>query len=149
MSYWLVKSEPEAYSIEDFERDRVTRWDCVRNYQARNNLQAMQSGDRVLFYRSSKDPAILGEAEVSTPAYPDPLQFDSKSEYFDAQATPEKPRWFSPDLTLRRSLPMLSLEHLKKVAMLKDMVLFKNSRLSVQPLTKREYEIIMGLCGVK
>ena len=149
MACWLVKSEAETYSIEDLRRDRITRWDCVRNYQARNNLCTFAIGEKVLFYRSVKNPGVVGEAEVVKLAYPDPLQFDNKSDYFDSTAKRERPRWFSPDLIFVRAFSEISLERLKSIPSLKNMALFKSSRLSVQPVSDKEYKTIIGLVRVE
>ena len=96
MQYWLMKSEPDVFSIDDLKKQKQTTWDGVRNYQARNfMMNDMQVGDLVLFYHSNaKPPGIAGLATVSKKAEPDPTQFDKKSEYFDPKATKEKPRWF-------------------------------------------------------
>src|SRR5688572_16963975 len=99
MNYWLVKTEPSTYSISDLERDGETGWTQVRNYKARNFLRAMAPRDRVLVYHSSNDAVgVVGEAEVSKAAYPDPTQFEKKSEGFDPASKPEEPRWWSPNL---------------------------------------------------
>ncbi len=147
MTYWLVKSESDVYSIDDLAKDKTTCWDCVRNYQARNNLQSMKIGDEVLYYHSNSDPSgIVGIAKVSKLAYPDPTQFDKKSDYYDEKATKENPRWFSPELKFFKKMPRtISLEEIKKTPALKEMVLVKNSRLSVQPVTEKEFEIILEM----
>ncbi|MDH3222777.1 MAG: EVE domain-containing protein, partial [Gemmatimonadota bacterium] len=98
--YWLVKSEPEAYSIDDLERDGKTFWDGIRNYSARNLMRdKMKVGDRVLYYHSNANPpGVVGIAEVVTASYPDHTQFDPESRYHDPKATEEKPRWFMVDI---------------------------------------------------
>lgn len=146
MNYWLVKTEPEVYSIEDLKRDRRTAWDLVRNYQARNYLRAMQKGDRVLIYHSNAEPSgVAGIASVAKVAYPDPSQFDRRSEYFDPKATPDAPRWFCPELKFERVLPRLvPLAELREVPTLRDMELLRRgSRLSVQPVTEAQFETIL------
>src|SRR5687767_702549 len=98
MAYWLLKSEPESYSIDDLERESVASWDGVRSYAARNHLPAMEPGDLAFFYHSSAmPPGVVGICEVVRPAYPDHTQFDPDSKYFDPKATPDEPRWFMPD----------------------------------------------------
>lgn len=146
MANWLVKTEPEVYSLLDLARDKRTLWDCVRNYQARNYLRQMQVGDDVLIYHSNAEPTgIVGLAQVVKLAEADPTQFDKKSEFFDAKATPQAPRWFSPTLEFVRKFPkMLTLTELRQNLKLQDMVLLKRgSRLSVQPVTDKEFQIIL------
>jgi predicted RNA-binding protein with PUA-like domain len=147
MNHYLIKSEPEVYSIDDLKRDKTTRWDCVRNYQARNFLREMKLKDLCLFYHSNASPSgIAGIAEVAKLAYPDPLQFDSKSEYYDPKASAESPRWFSPEVKfVRKFESLLSLEQIKKEKRLKGMVLLKSGRLSVQPVSKEEFKYILTL----
>src|SRR5438270_11445826 len=99
VAYWLVKTDPDSFSIDDLERKGVEHWDGVRNYSARNNLQAMKLGDLAFFYHSScEPPGVAGVCEVVREAYPDDSQFDPSSKYFDPKATPDKPRWFMPDM---------------------------------------------------
>jgi predicted RNA-binding protein with PUA-like domain len=147
--YWLMKSEPETYSIDDLKREKSTLWTGVRNYQARNfMLNDMQPGDVVLFYHSNAEPpAVVGLAEVSGPAVPDPTALDPKSEYHDPKASPEKPIWFCVQVRYKKSLPApLTLSRLKEAKGLEKMALLqKGSRLSVQPVTEREFEIIKQL----
>ena len=146
--YWLVRTEPDSYSIDDLKRDKKTVWDCVRNYQARNNLCAMEIGDQVIIYHSSSDPTgIAGLAKVSKKAFPDQTQFDKKSEYYDAKATKETPRWFSPEISYVRSFPeLLTLELLRSKKQLEGLLVLKRGmRLSVQPVTNEEFENILAL----
>ena len=148
MAYWLVKTEPNTYSIADFRREKVTPWDGVRNYQARNYLRAMQPGELVFFYHSVVDPVgIVGLAKVKRNAYPDPTQFDKESAYFDGKASKENPRWFSPDLEFIKAYSApLALEELRKEQALQSMVLLqKGSRLSVQPVSEKEFKFIEKL----
>jgi predicted RNA-binding protein with PUA-like domain len=148
MKHWLVKTEPEVYSIDQLKKDRTTRWDCVRNYQARNYLQEMQLGDKVLIYHSNSDPsAIVGEAIVYELAIPDKYQFDPKSEYYDSKATKDNPRWFAPELKFIKKYPQpLSLNDLRSYKSLSKMKLMqKGSRLSVQPVDKAEFDLIAKL----
>jgi predicted RNA-binding protein with PUA-like domain len=148
MRHWLMKSEPDAYSIDDLESDGTTHWDGVRNYQARNLMRdEMEVGDKVLYYHSRlRPPGVVGLAEVVKEAYPDHTSWDSDSNYFDPKSTPEEPRWFMVDIAFVRKLDrMVSIDELKEYPELKDMVLLNRSRLSVQPVTPEEYEFIVAL----
>lgn len=148
MNYWLVKSEPDVYSLSDLKRDKTTFWDGVRNYQARNFLKEMKKGDEVLYYHSNAEQiGIVGIATIHKEAYPDPSQFDKKSKYFDEKATKEKPRWFCPDLKFKKAFKnILTLSELKEVKELSEMRLIKKgNRLSVIPVTKKEYNKILKL----
>ncbi len=146
MAYWLVKSESGNYSIGDLERDRVTFWGGVRNYQARNFLRQMKKGEQVLFYHSVTEPVgVVGICRVKKEAYPDPTQFDSKSQYFDAAASPEEPRWFCPDVEfVERFAQVLPLTDIRTLRGLADMELLRRgSRLSVQVASLKHFEIIV------
>ncbi len=152
MTFWLAKSEADVFSIDDLKRDGVTAWDCVRNYEARNNLRAMKKGDSVLYYHSNSDPSgIVGVARVVKEAYPEPIQFDKKSDYYDPKATLEAPRWYSPDLKFSQKFKtVITLEQLRKVPELAKMrLLQKGSRLSVLPVTEAEFEAILRLSTVR
>jgi predicted RNA-binding protein with PUA-like domain len=130
--HWLVKSEPEAYSWADFERDKRTAWTGVRNYQARLHLNAMRPGDRVLFYESVGPKAVAGLAEVTKPSFPD--------------TTAEEPGWVAVELKCGRALPHpVSLAQIKAEAALADIALIRQSRLSVLPLSPAEYALIVKL----
>ncbi|GAA5524398.1 hypothetical protein Maes01_00955 [Microbulbifer aestuariivivens] len=150
MNYWLFKSEPDEYSIDDLaaEPDQVGRWDGIRNYQARNFLRDQVAvGDGVLFYHSAcKVPAVVGTAEVEKAAYPDPAQFDGQSAYFDPKASAEAPRWFCVDIRWRsrfaRPVPLADIKH---DPLLQEMVLVKQGRLSIQPVTEREWQYLLRL----
>ena len=147
-NYWLFKSEPDVYSIEDLRRDKSTFWEGVRNYQARNFLRdRVQPGDGVLFYHSRVEPmAVVGVAEVTKGGYPDPTQFDEKSKYFDPKSTRENPRWFVVDIAFGRFFKRpVPLHELKKRDDLSNMVLVNRSRLSVQPVKAQEWKIITKL----
>jgi predicted RNA-binding protein with PUA-like domain len=146
-SLWLMKSEPDVFSIDDLARKKTEGWNGVRNYEARNFMRSMRIGDRVLFYHSNALPSgVAGTAEVSRTAYPDPTQFDPKSEYFEPRATREAPVWFQVDLRFVSKLPRLvPLDELRGAPALADMKLFKRSRLSVVPVTALEWKIIAGL----
>jgi predicted RNA-binding protein with PUA-like domain len=147
--YWLVKSEPSSYSIEDLERDGSTCWEGVRNYQARNFMRDdMKIGDRVLFYASNAEPTgVTGVAEVSRSAYPDPFQFDDSSDYFDPKSSPESPAWCMVDVRFVERFPStVELATLKATPGLEAMmVVQRGSRLSVQPVTRDEYDIVVKL----
>ena len=150
MRYWLMKSEPDAYSIDDLERDGTEHWDGIRNYQARNLMRdEMAVGDRVLFYHSNaKPPGVVGIAEIASGAYPDHTQFDPDEKYFDPKSDPESPRWLMVDVRFVEKLPRLvSLHEIKATPRLADMVLVNRSRLSVQPVTKQEFELIVDMAG--
>lgn len=149
--YWLMKSEPDVYSIHELERDGSTFWDGVRNYKARNNMRAMKVGDEVLFYHSNaKPPGVVGVARVSREAYPDPSQFDKKSKYFDEKSDPEEPRWSLVDVSFVAHLPHpVSLDDVKADAALSEMELVRYGRLSVQAVTKSEFERVKRMGGLK
>ena len=148
--YWLMKSEPSAFSIDDLAKSpkQTTGWDGVRNYQARNFMRAMTVGDLVLFYHSNAEPpAIVGTAEVVRMAYADDTQFDKRSHHYDPGSTKAAPRWDMVDIKYRerfkRSLP---LDRLRQEPKLIGMVLLrKGSRLSVQPVTESEWAVILTL----
>lgn len=147
--YWLMKSEPEAYSIDDLKKDKTTLWDGIRNYQARNfMMKDMQVGDEVLFYHSNaKPPGVVGLATVSKPAQPDPSALDKKSKYYDPKATKERPIWECVEVKYAKKFKnFLSLDELKQVTALKDMLLLKRgTRLSIQPVTKKQFDVICKL----
>jgi predicted RNA-binding protein with PUA-like domain len=148
-NYWLVKSEADVYSIDDLERDGSTRWDGVRNHQARNHMRSMASGDLVLYYHSSQNPpAVAGIAEVAREAYPDPTQFDRESHYFDESSDPDDPRWWLVDVRFVKKLERpVPLHDIKGEATLADMVLVRNARLSVQPVRRAEFEKVLRMAG--
>lgn len=150
--YWLVKSEPSTFSIDDLRaaRGQTTCWDGVRNYQARNYMRRMKVGDRVLFYHSNADPpAIVGMAEVTRTAYPDPTAFDQADPHYDPRSSPAKPVWDMVDIRLVRVLPRpLPLDRLRKEPRLRQMELLrKGSRLSVQPVRPAEWRVIEQLAA--
>lgn len=136
MNYWLVKTEPEAFSWERFVKEGRAVWDGVRNYQARNNLKAMKEGDQVLFYHSVKQLAVVGLARVSREAYPDPT-------------VPDDPRWFvvelEPELAFSRPV---TLAQLKSEPMLQQLLLIRQSRLSVMPVKPDEFELILAIGAI-
>jgi predicted RNA-binding protein with PUA-like domain len=149
---WLVKSEPESYSIDDLARDGRTAWTGVRNFQARNLMRdEMRAGDEVLFYHSSADPTgVAGLARVATAAYPDPTQFDRKSDYYDQKATAETPRWFLVDIEFAEKLPrVVTLAEIRETKSLAELPLVNRSRLSVQPVAPAAYDTIVRMAGSK
>ena len=151
MNYWLFKSEPDAFSIDDLMgmKGKRDHWDGIRNYQARNLMRdQMSQGDLGFFYHSScKVPGIVGVVEIVKQAYPDHTSWDPESRYFDPKSTPENPRWLMVDVKFRQKYKqVLSLTYLKTVPEISDMVLLrKGSRLSVQPVSKQEWNVITQL----
>ena len=132
MNYWLIKSEPNTYSWDDFVKLKRDHWDGVRNYQARNNLQAMKKGDLALFYHSVNEKSVVGIAEVVKEFYPDPTTTDD--------------RWVVVDVVPKQKLKNpVTLSQIKGDERLQEMVLVKNSRLSVQPVRKEEFDIVVGM----
>ncbi len=149
MKRWLVKSEPDVYSIADLARDKTTKWEGVRNYQARNFLREMTVGDLVFFYHSNAaPPAVAGIAEVSQAAAPDPSQFDPKSRYFDPKSPKDSPRWSLVELRFKKRLSRpVPLDAMKKEESLKNMDLITRGRLSVQPVSAEEWRRILAMAG--
>lgn len=148
MSYWLMKSEPDVFSIDDLKRKKREAWDGVRNYQARNYLRSMAVGDEVLFYHSScAVPGAVGIARIRKAAFPDPTQFDPASDYFDAGSKPEDPRWSAVEVEFQRKFKQpLPLEMLKTLPELADLALVKRgNRLSVMPVSDAEWQAITAL----
>lgn len=147
--YWLLKCEPEAYTIDDLERDGVTSWEGVRNYQARNMLRdQVRAGDGVLFYASNSEPSgVTGLAEIARAGYPDSYAFDPKHPYFDPDSDPKNPTWYMVDVRFTGKFrEIVPLSVLKATPGLEAMaVTQKGSRLSVQPVTKSEFEIVRKL----
>ena len=148
MKYWLFKTEPSTFSIDDLaaEPDQTTCWEGVRNYQARNMLRdEIAEGDKVFFYHSVKDPGIVGTATVVRGGYPDYFAWDKRSKYYDAKGDADNPRWYMVDIKLEEKFAQpLSLATLKEMAPLKEMELLrKGSRLSIQPVRKKEWNAIV------
>lgn len=147
--YWLIKSEPDVYGLEQLKNDGRTGWSGVRNYQARNFMRdSMKMGDGVLYYHSNAKPtAIMGIAEVCREGYPDPTQFDSKSEYFDPKSKPGSPTWIMIDVKFVEEFkrPVTLFELKTKKGLEKMMLTQKGSRLSVQPVAPAEWEIICSM----
>lgn len=152
MAYWLYKSEPSVYSYDDLERDGRTEWEGVRNFMARNYLRQAKVGDLVLFYHSNVRPqAIVGIAQVVREAYPDSSAWDPNDrKHFDPKSTEANPIWYMVDVAPVRKLPRpVTLEMVKATPALKDMVLVKSSRLSVQPVTEAEWKLVLEMAGDK
>jgi len=148
MKFWLFKSEPSAYSIDDLARDGVTAWTGVRNYQARNFMRdEMRPGDPGVFYHSScEEPGVVGIIEVARPAYADPTQFDRKSRYYDPGATREEPRWLNVDVKWSSKTRVVGLDELRREKALRKMqVLQRGNRLSITPVTPAEWSCIQRL----
>jgi predicted RNA-binding protein with PUA-like domain len=147
--YWLMKSEPDAFSIDDLKRKGQEHWDGVRNYQARNFMRdGMRVGDKVFFYHSNcAEPGIVGIAEVATDAYPDPSQFDPKSKYFDAGSSRDNPRWMLVDVKfVKKFKHTITLKQLQADPALADMALVrKGNRLSVMPVGAEEWRHILTM----
>src|SRR5436190_2235730 len=144
--HWLIKSEPESYSIDDLKRDKKTHWDGVRNYQARNFMRdRMHLGDWVLFYHSSSEPSgVAGIAQICREAYPDPSAWDPTDHHYDPKSDPKNPAWVMVDIQFIEKFPkILSLQELRDRPKLKDLLVLKRGqRLSVQPVEKIHFEII-------
>lgn len=153
MQYWLMKSEPDAFSIDHLKRDKSSWWDGVRNYQARNfMMNDMRVGDQILFYHSSTNPpGIVGLAEVSRPAEPDLTAQNKNSKYYDPKASPEKPIWYCVQVKYRKKFKqMLSLNEIKAEKALSDMLLVqRGQRLSIQPVQKKHFDRIIKLIEKK
>lgn len=147
--YWLMKSEPDVYSIDDLARKGVDAWEGVRNYQARNFMRDdMKVGDEVLFYHSNASPpGVVGIARVARTAYPDPTAFDPKSPYHDPKSDPERPRWVMVDVGFVEKFPaVVPLSVLQETPGLEHMLVTKKGmRLSVQPVTPEEWDIVVRL----
>ena len=152
MQYWLMKSEPDEFSIDDLAKakNRTTPWFGVRNYQARNYMRdAMHVGDRALFYHSScPEPGIAGIVEVSRLAYADKTQFEPKSPYYDPKATSDAPRWVHVEVALVKKTRLVPLGEMRETRGLEDMVtLRRGNRLSITPVTPAEWKIVEKLAA--
>ena len=149
MAYWLMKSEPDAFSIDDLERDGRDMWDGIRNYQARNMMRdEMRVGDKVFFYHSNcKEPGIVGVMKVAGKPYPDPTQFDPESKYYDPKSSEEEPRWMLVDVEFVRKLSRtITLAELKAHPGLDGMILLRRgNRLSIMPVDKAHWALILDL----
>ena len=151
MKYWLLKSEPDVFSLEDLKNcpNQTEPWDGIRNYQARNLMRdEMKVGDQAFFYHSRQaEPAIVGTVRIVREAYPDHTSWDPTSKYFDEKSSPENPRWLMVDVQFESefSLP-ITLKSLRNIPELKKMFLLrKGMRLSIQPVTEEEFELILSL----
>lgn len=149
MQYWLMKSEPDTYSIDDLQSFGVDHWDGIRNYQVRNFFRdQMQVGDQAFFYHSNcKEPGIVGTMEIVSKAYPDHTAFDPSEKYFDSKSDPENPRWLMLDVRYIRHLDrMITLAELRQQKQIADMKLLqRGNRLSVLPLSKMEWQYILEM----
>jgi len=152
MAQWLMKSEPDAFSIDDLGKvPRPEPWDGVRNYQARNMMRdQMQLGDAVFFYHSNCDePGIVGLAEIASAAYPDQTAFDPEAKYFDPKSDPDKPRWYLVDLRyvrhLRRNIPLSELRQYADGPLEGFPLVRRGNRLSVMPVTEEQWDFILAL----
>jgi predicted RNA-binding protein with PUA-like domain len=149
MNYWLMKSEPDVFGIDDLKKNKTEPWDGVRNYQARNFMRDdMRKGDQILFYHSSCNPAgIAGLAVVSRESHPDFTCYDKKSKYYDPKSTKESPRWFMVEVKFKKKFKaLIALDDLKKVKKLDTMlVLKKGNRLSIMPVSEKEFSEVLKL----
>lgn len=151
MNYWLIKSEPDAFSLDDLKasKNQTDHWDGVRNYQARNFMRdGMQVGDRIFFYHSNcAEPGIVGIARVASEAYPDHTAFDPESKYYDPKSDPDNPRWMMVDVQYERSLKRtISLRELKEYPELEGFPLVrKGNRLSVMPVDEAHWQFILEM----
>lgn len=150
--YWLFKSEPDVYSIDQLKEDTKKYggmyWEGVRNYQARNFMRQCKAGDLILYYHSNcKPPGIVGIAKVVKEAYPDPVQFDKKNKYYDHKSSPENPRWSVVDVAfVKKFTQKISLDELRSVPELAKMIVVrKGNRLSITPVTKKEFNFIISM----
>ena len=147
MAVWLVKSEPDEFSVADLYRNKTEKWNGVRNFQARNFMREMSQGDLVLFYHSScKEPGIVGTAKVTQTAHPDPSCYDPSSPYYDAKSSAEKPRWDQVELGFHSMCKQtVSLRYIKSLSALADFELVTRSRLSVMPVAQQYWEVLKPL----
>ena len=153
MKYWLLKSEPDVFSLEDLKNcpNQTEPWDGIRNYQARNLMRdEMKVGDQAFFYHSRQaEPAIVGTVKVVREAYPDHTSWDPSSKYFDEKSSPENPRWLMVDVQFENEfLRPVTLKEMRSIPELKEMFLLrKGMRLSVQPVTEAEFQLILAIAN--
>lgn len=148
MHHWLMKSEPDVYSLKDLERDGRTSWTGVRNFRARNFMREMAEGDVALFQHSGPKAAVVGLMKIVSGPSADPEQFDPASEYHDPKSPRADPRWLRVEVAFLRAFPRPApLAELRTVPALRNMLLFRHSRLSVVPVTSPEFTAIIRLCG--
>ena len=151
MKYWLLKSEPDVFSLEDLKNcpNKTEPWDGIRNYQARNLMRdEMKVGDQAFFYHSRQaEPAIVGTVRVVREAYPDHTSWDPSSKYFDEKSSPENPRWLMVDVQFESGFSRpVTLKELRSIPELKEMFLLrKGMRLSIQPVTEAEFQLILAI----
>lgn len=153
MKYWLIKSEPDVFGIADLRKAKREPWDGIRNYQARNFMRdGMEIGDLAIFYHSNaKPPGAVGLARVCSDVYPDPTQFDEKSNYFDPKSNPDDPRWLLRDFEFVLEFPeMVTLEELKETKALEGMLVTqRGTRLSITPVEPKHFRKVCSMAGVK
>ena len=153
MKYWLMKTEPETYSIDNLKKDKITHWEGIRNYQARNYMRDdMKVGDGVLIYHSNTQPlGVVGLAKIAKEAYHDYYAWDKQSRYYDMKASPENPRWVMVDVAfVEKFTQSVNLEDMKKTASLEGMLLLKKGqRLSIQPVEKKHYDQVIKMAKAK
>ena len=153
MRYWLMKSEPDEFSIDDLvkAKNQTTSWFGVRNYQARNYMRDMKVGERALFYHSScPEPGIAGIVEIVKLAHPDVSQFDAKSPYYDAKSRRDDPRWWNVDVGLVDKTRLITLPEMRAAPALAGMItLRKGNRLSITPVTSEEWKAVMKLAAMR
>ncbi|MHB8250364.1 MULTISPECIES: EVE domain-containing protein [Acidithiobacillus] len=150
MPYWLMKTEPDAFSLQDLQRRGQEPWDGIRNYQARNFLRSMQTGDEVFIYHSRVPvPGIVGTAEVVCAAYPDPTQFDPQSKYYDPASHPDRPRWDLVEVAYRRTFAHgIALDILRTVPEFSaSQLIRKGNRLSILPITSSQWQYVLQCAG--
>ncbi len=149
MQYWLMKSEPDVYSIQDLKRDKTAMWEGCRNYQVRNMLRdSMQINDLAFFYHSNAKPSgIVGIMKIVSHAYPDPTQFEKESEYYDEKSSRENPRWYVRDVEFVEEFSdTITLQDMREIPELNEMlVLRKGQRLSITPVSPEEWKSVIGL----
>ncbi len=153
MNYWLFKTEPGCFSFDDLKNcpDMTEPWDGVRNFQARNFLRdAVKAGDRILFYHSNiPEPAVVGLAEVVRDGYPDFTALDPNGEHFDPKASPSNPIWYMVNVRfLKQMAKPVTLDQVKNNPLLADMPLVKRSRLSIQPVSPEQWQMILAMAGI-
>ncbi|MBI4371072.1 MAG: EVE domain-containing protein [Elusimicrobia bacterium] len=148
--YWLMKSEPDVFSIDDLARRGTAGWDGVRNYQARNFMRAMKIGDQAFFYHSNaRPPGVAGLMQVCREAYSDPTQFDPRDDHHEPRATRENPVWSQVDVRfVRKFSRLLPLDELRGVPALSELALFRRSRLSIQPVAPAQWAAVLVLAGL-
>ena len=150
--YWLMKTEPDVYSVDTLLREGVGTWEGVRNFQARNHMRSMKEGDLALFYHSScEPPGVVGLMTIHRAAYPDATQFDRKSKYYDAKSKRESPRWDRVDVEfIEKFLRLVTLSEIKGDRGFDGMLLVKRGmRLSVQPVAAEHFKRILSMAGSK